>query len=183
MKNIKYKFHCFLIGLTAAMLLASPGVQAGQITRVSVSSAGVQGNSNSFISAISADGRYVAFTSYANNLVAGDTNGTEDVFVRDRVTGKTTRISVSSAGGQGNGYSNNSRISADGRYVAFSSDAENLVAGDTNGYDDVFVRDRVTGKTTLVSISSVGEHGNDLSRLGAISADGRYIQTPRPLGF
>lgn len=101
MKNIKYKFHCFLIGLTAAMLLASPGVQAGQITRVSVSSAGVQGNSNSFISAISADGRYVAFTSIADNLVSGDTNGLTDVFVRDRLTGKTTLASVSSTGGAG----------------------------------------------------------------------------------
>ncbi|MBI5285723.1 MAG: thrombospondin type 3 repeat-containing protein, partial [Chloroflexi bacterium] len=86
--------------------------------------------------------RYVAFYSWATNLVPGDTNGADDVFVRDRVTGATERVSADSAGTQGNGFSYSPSISGDGRYVAFYSWATNLVPGDTNGADDVFVRDR-----------------------------------------
>lgn len=102
-------------------------------------SSGVQGNSASQEPAISANGRFVAFWSFASNLVAGDTNGRVDVFVRDRQDGTTTRVSVSAAGVQGNGASYEPAISADGRFVAFHSDATNLVAGDTNGAPDVFV--------------------------------------------
>ena len=90
--------------------------------------------------AISADGRFVAFDSEATNLVPGDTNDASDVFVRDRQTGTTRRVSVSSGGAQGNGASFDPAISADGRFVAFNSDATNLVPGDTNGAADVFVR-------------------------------------------
>ena len=125
--------------------------------------------------AISADGRFVAFSSDATNLVPGDTNGTADVFVRDRQTGTTRRVSVGSGGAQGNGLSVDPAISADGRFVAFASDATNLVPGDTNGADDVFVRDRQTGTTRRVSVGSGGAQGDRVSFDPAISADGRFV--------
>jgi hypothetical protein len=109
------------------------------MTRVSVASDGTQGNDDSRCPSISADGRYVAFESEASNLVPGDTNGRGDIFVHDRVTGQTTRVSVASDGTQGNDDSEFPSISADGRYVAFESEASNLVPGDTNDSWDVFV--------------------------------------------
>ena len=109
---------------------------------------------------ISADGRFVAFGSDANNLVPGDTNGTTDVFVHDRFTHETTRVSVSSGGIAGNSGSWIPSISADGRFVAFKSYATNLVPRDTNGALDGFVHDRVTHETTRVSVSNAGVAGN-----------------------
>ena len=145
-------------------------------TRVSVDSAGNQANDFSEFPAISANGRYIGFSSAASNLVAGDTNGASDVFVRDTVAGTTTRVSVDSAGNQANDASfSNPAISADGRYVAFDSDATNLVAGDSNSERDVFVRDMVAGTTTRISVDSAGNEGNDASYGPAISADGRYV--------
>src|SRR4028119_2001197 len=112
------------------------------ITPVSVDSAGNLGNSDSRRPSISADGRFVAFQSYASNLVPGDTNNTYDIFVRDRLTNTTTRVSVDSAGNQGNGSTfTTPSISADGRFVAFSSGASNIVPGDTNSSYDIFVRE------------------------------------------
>src|SRR5207253_2716603 len=110
------------------------GRSAGAQTtvRVSVASDGTEGNDVSLGSALSADGRFVAFDSAATDLVAGDTNGTNDVFVHDRQTGITERVSVASDGTQGNKASSYPALSADGRFVAFDSDATNLVAGDTN---------------------------------------------------
>jgi hypothetical protein len=109
-----------------------PSHAFAQTVRVSVSSAAEQGNAQSGSPLVSADGRYVAFSSWAANLVMGDTNGVADAFVHDRVTGATTRVSVASNGTQGNSASYPSSISADGRYVAFQSSASNLVAGDVN---------------------------------------------------
>jgi tricorn protease-like protein len=149
--------------------------QTGQTERVSVDSAGNQGNSYSHMVTVSADGRYVAFESGASNLVQGDTNGNDDVFVHDRQTGQTERVSVDSVGNQGNGHSSGSAISASGRYVAFGSDAPNLVPGDTNGSSDVFVHDRQTGQTERVSVDSVGNQGNMGGQTPGISADGRYV--------
>jgi len=143
--------------------------------RVSISSAGVEANANSLGPAISADGRYVAFGSRATNLVANDTNGTTDIFVHDRVTDKTERVSRSSAGVEGIGGSSRPAISADGRYVAFESYATNLVASDTNFLGDVFVRDRATDRTKRVSLDSAGREGDSVSFDPAISADGRYV--------
>jgi uncharacterized repeat protein (TIGR01451 family) len=143
--------------------------------RVSVASDGTQGNYNSNVPSISADGRYVAFQSDSTNLVGWDTNGFEDVFVHDKITGQTRRVSVDSNGAQGNGQSNNSFISADGRYVAFRSNASNLVSGDTNGTWDVFIHDNITGQTTLVSVDNNGAQGNEWSDWPSISADGRYV--------
>jgi Tol biopolymer transport system component len=113
--------------------------QTGQTTLVSVDSGGGQGNLSSVDPHISGNGRFVAFVSYASNLVAGDTNGRGDVFVHDRATGQTTRVSVGSEGAQGNAGSASPAISANGAHVSFISDADNLVIGDTNGYADAFV--------------------------------------------
>jgi Tol biopolymer transport system component len=147
----------------------------GATTRVSISTRGTQANSSSYgPAAISANGRYVAFSSSATNLVAGDTNGTTDVFVRDRVTGTTTRVSISTRGAQANGGA--PAISADGRYVAFISSASNLVAGDTDGWQDVFVRDRISRTTTRASVATGGTQANrDSYGPAAISANGRYV--------
>ncbi len=152
-------------------------LQTGQTTRVSVDSNGVQGNGISYLTAISGDGRYVAFLSYANNLVPGDTNGVGDVFVHDSLTGQTTRVSVDSSGLEGNNVSFVPAISADGRYVAFVSQASNLVAGDTNNALDVFVRDLQVGQTTRLSVDSSGMEGNGSSGDNRISmsSDGRYV--------
>ncbi|MEO6709497.1 MAG: calcium-binding protein [Planctomycetota bacterium] len=150
-------------------------LSSGATERVSVSSAGVQSNAHSFYPAISADGRYVAFESIASNLVIGDTNGREDIFLHDRQTGATVRVSVDSLGGQGNNDSYGASISADGRYVAFESASSFLVSGDTNLVNDAFVHDRQTGATERVSVTSAGVQGNSGSLETAISGDGRYV--------
>jgi Tol biopolymer transport system component len=149
--------------------------QTGVTERVSVASDGTEGNANSLTHALSADGRYVAFGSNASNLVAGDTNNTLDVFVRDRQTGATERVSVASNGAEANGISAFPALSADGRLVAFYSFASNLVPGDTNNTVDIFVRDRQAGTTTRVSVASNGIQGNNFSFSPALSADGRYV--------
>src|SRR5205814_1949170 len=143
--------------------------------RVSVASDGTESNAASLGSGLSADGRLVAFQSAATNLVAGDTNGTTDVFVHDRQTDTTARVSVASDGTQGNGASAGVGLSADGRFVAFHSAATNLVAGDTNGATDVFVHDRQTGTTERVSVDSDGTQGNGPSAGAALSADGGLV--------
>jgi Tol biopolymer transport system component len=150
---------------------------ASTTTRISVSSGGVQGNANSGLYGIwmSADGRYAAFESAASNLVPGDTNGSRDAFIRDISQGTTQRISIGVGGLQGDGDSLYPSLSADGRYVAFASDATNLVPGDTNGHMDTFVRDRVAGTTQRVSVSTGGAQGDTDSARPAISADGRIV--------
>lgn len=150
-------------------------LSGGATVRVSVSSAGVESDGASESPSISADGRLIAFASLSTNLVVGDTNGTSDVFVHDRQTGLTVRVSRSSAGAQGNGFSSDVSISADGRTVVFSSNATNLVAGDTNGRVDVFVHDLLTGQTTRASVDSTGAQGNGASVEPSISADGRVV--------
>jgi Tol biopolymer transport system component len=147
-----------------------------QVTRrVSVGPGGQQGNRRSLEPAITADGRFVAFQSVASNLVSGDTNRTWDVFVRDRAAQVTRRVSVGSGGQQGNGDSYNTAITADGRFVAFTSYASNLVAGDTNVRYDVFLRDRVAQRTRRVSVGAGGQQANDHSQEPTISGDGRFV--------
>lgn len=146
-----------------------------QTTRVSVDSSGQQGNSDSSSPAISADGRFVTYLSSADNLVTGDTNEKQDVFVYDRTTGITTRASVSSTGEQENDHGQRPSISGDGRFVVFGSGATNLVDGDMNNDQDIFVHDMQTGETTLVSKNSEGVQGNSSSQTPSISADGRYV--------
>ncbi|MGE0364072.1 MAG: TolB family protein, partial [Vicinamibacterales bacterium] len=154
-------------------------------TRVSVATGGAEatgGGSGTFGVAVSGDGRVVAFDSTATNLVAGDTNGLSDIFVHDRATGTTTRVSVATGGGQGTGAtgarSQRPQLSADGRLVAFSSELTNLVPGDTNGKPDVFVHERATGTTTRVSVATGGAQttGETLGSIRpALSADGRVV--------
>jgi Tol biopolymer transport system component len=132
-------------------------------------------NSGSFRASVSGDGRFVAFESDASNLVRDDQNGKTDVFVRDRGTSKTERVSVATGSAEANEQSIDPAISADGRSVAFTSWASNLVAGDANEQSDVFVHDRSTGKTELVSVGMGGAPGNDLSTDPSLSADGRYV--------
>ncbi len=154
-------------------VLGSPVL--GQVTeRVSLDSGAGQVSSHSFRPSVSSDGRYVAFLSSAINLVPGDTNVFDDVFVRDRQNGSTERVSVGPLGVQGNQHSRYAAISADGRYVAFESTASNLVAGDTNAAQDIFVRDRVSGTTERVSVDSAGLQVSGAGE-PSISADGRYV--------
>lgn len=149
--------------------------QTGETSRVSVASDGTQGNNHSFASSFSADARYVVFHSQASNLVPGDTNGMADVFVHDRQTEQTSRISIASSGTQGIGDSEYPSISADGRYIAFQSGANNLVPGDTNNALDIFIHDRQTGQTNRISLASNGMQADDSSYFPSISADGRYV--------
>ena len=178
-----------VMAAVAAIVLPIVGQPAlahppGVTERVSVSSQGAAGDDNSTLAAVSADGRFVAFVSRASTLVAGDTNGTSDVFVHDRATGTTERISVDSrerqaAGGDSGGVIDTNfgrpAISADGQFVAFASSATNLVKGDRNGSVDVFVRDRLAGTTDRLSAPSRRVEGNGESFDPAISADGRFV--------
>jgi Tol biopolymer transport system component len=162
-------------GLAAAATPVGVGSGAVSTAGVPVGRSGQQANGLSFSPAISADGRFVAFQSEASNLVAGDTNGVGDVFVRDRKLQVTERISVGPGGQQANGNSHSPAISANGRFVAFLSGASNLVAGDTNGIGDVFVRDRVAQVTRRISVGPGGQQANRGSQDTAISADGRFV--------
>lgn len=148
---------------------------AGKTTRVSVSSRGAQANGSSSAGAISANGRYVVFSSVASNLVPGDTNGWLDVFVHDLQTRKTTLVSVGRGGTQGDFHSWGGTISADGGRVAFISDASNLVRGDTNRVMDIFVRDLRAGTTVRANVTGTGGQANDFALAPAISADGRHV--------
>jgi archaellum component FlaF (FlaF/FlaG flagellin family) len=149
--------------------------QTGTLELVSISTTGVKSNNSSFSAVISGDGRYVVFNSAADNLVAGDMNGEDDIFIRDRQAGTTVRVNTSSAGDEAAGYSNNPTISADGRYVAFVSSATNLVPGDTNSFDDIFVKDLQTGTTSRVSTDSAGAQGNGFSDWPMFTTDNRYL--------
>ncbi len=156
-------------------------LQTNTTQRVSVDSNGNQSNGGSFTPiSISTDGRYVAFESDASNLVTDDTNDIRDIFVRDLQTNTTSRVSLDSNGIQGNSGSFDPSISADGRYVAFESDADNLVPNDNNNgiggdINDIFVRDLQTNTTILVSVTSDGIQGDSNSFTPSISADGRYV--------
>jgi Tol biopolymer transport system component len=125
---------------------------------------------------VSGDGRYVAFASEANNILPSDTNGFRDIFIRDLALGTTTLVSADTNGVSADSISTDPAINADGRFVAFSSSADNLVPADTNRYQDVFVRDLQAGTTSLVSVNSAGTGpGNNLSGSPILSADGRFV--------
>ncbi|WP_433158604.1 TolB family protein [Kribbella sp. CA-247076] len=146
----------------------------GRTTLVSVGVNGAQGNGESRQGSISADGRYVAFNSYATNLFPGDTNDGPDVFVRDLRTGRTTLVSTGLERLANHG-AHQPEISADGRHVVFTSASTNLVAGDTNDFEDIFVRDLRAGRTERVSLTADGQQTAIFSRDPAISADGRIV--------
>ena len=185
--------------LTGVLLFAGTSVPAQSpaalLELISVSSAGMQGDKDSgtggFTSpsndraAITPDGRFVAFMSFADNLVPADTNQFADVFVRDRLTGTTERVSLTSKGREGDGDSgvrltSGAGISDDGRFVAFASEAMNFTRGDVNGVSDVFVRDRLTGTTDLVSrgLDGVPASGDN----PVISGNGRFVAVSIVIG-
>lgn len=151
-------------------------MQTGLMRRVSVGPNGLQSNGHSYYTGMSQDGRFITFHSAATNLVPGDTNGRNDIFVHDVQTGQTTRVSVTSSGAQSQGGDSlYPSISADGRFVAFRSAAANLVPGDGNQSWDIFLHDRQTGTTSLVSASSEGEIADHDSLKPSISGDGRFV--------
>ena len=180
-----FAFICLFLATVFFTINAAPNfIQlTNSIDRISISSDGAEGDADTATCgvAVSADGRYTAFISEAGNLVAGDTNSTWDVFVHDRETSVTKRVSIASDGTQGNGSSGywcGIDISADGRYIAFVSSADNLVSNDTNSTNDVFVHDQNTGETSRVSVASNGTQGNGSSGywLGvSITADGQHV--------
>ncbi|MCC7011757.1 MAG: hypothetical protein IT454_04265 [Planctomycetes bacterium] len=150
-------------------------LQTNTTTRVNVDSSGAQANASANVSGISDDGRFVVFTSGASNLVPNDTNASFDVFVRDTVSGQTTRVSLDALGAQIPGHSTDPAISGDGAFTSFSTSVNNVVAGDTNGFLDVFVRKSSDGSVSIASTSSSGVLGNAGSSLGKLSFDGRYV--------
>jgi Tol biopolymer transport system component len=150
-------------------------LRTGTTVLASVSLSGAAGDGPCLWPVISADGRWVSFTSLASDLVVGDSPGTSDIFVRDLELGVTERVNVSSQGVPADGGGRGSALSRDGRYVAFVSVAGNLVSGDTNACDDIFVRDRLLGTTERVSVSSTGAEGHGHSGGPWISDDGRFV--------
>lgn len=160
--------------LVCAALPLGSFAAAQSTVRVSVDSNGVEGDRWSWEPSLSADGRYVGFSSETAYLVPGDTNNSVDVFVHDLASGSTVRVSVDSNGVQANAHSGGCDLSADGRYVAFVSLATNLVAGDTNASLDVFVHDRVSGTTTREGVAAGGVQATGAGN-PSISADGRYV--------
>ncbi|HEX7839423.1 MAG TPA: Ig-like domain-containing protein, partial [Kofleriaceae bacterium] len=147
----------------------------GETVRVSVATGGGQASGSSVDPRISDDGNLIVFSSTAFDLVANDANGASDIFVRDVAAGTTTRVSLSITGGDADLPSTEPAISGDGRFVAFSSPATNLVAGDTNSVSDIFVRDLTAGTTTRVSVSSTGGQADKASTGASLSRDGRFI--------
>ena len=154
-------------GTTSLITIGFDGTPASGVSK--------RGSNESIGPSISTDGRYVAFSWGATNLVPNDTNDSLDVFVRDLQTGVTELVSVATDGTPGNDYSALTSMSSDGRFVAFYSAASNLVPNDTNNAVDIFVRDRQTGITELVSVATDGTLANDDSLWPSISDDGRYV--------
>ena len=151
-------------------------LSTGEVTMLSTNSGGEKANGDCYDAHFSANGRYLVLTSNATNLVAGDTSNNSDIFRKDLLTGEVVRVSTSSAGVESDGHSIEARISADGRYVVFLSNAGNLVTGDTNGNWDVYRKDLVTGETLRLSTSAAGVETSELSGWGVeISADGRSV--------
>jgi len=163
------------IGVVAAIAAPAAWASQGTTLRVSVAAGGGDTSSNSNWPSASADGRYVAFSSWADNLVPNDANDNSDIFVRDLQTGTTRLVSVASDGTQANGSSFTPSISADGNVIAFRSDATNLVSNDTEGHIDVFVHTMSTGRTVRVSQQPSGVGANRDSIEPSISADGKVV--------
>jgi Tol biopolymer transport system component len=148
---------------------------AGQTLLASVGTHGNGTDDTSYDPAISADGRYVTFYSDAHYLVEDDHNAAPDIFVHDLLTGTTIRASVDMDGADADGYSFFPSISIGGRYVAFQSDAPDIVAGDGNGLMDIFVRDLVNGTTVRASVDTGGGDPDATSTYAAISPLGGYV--------
>ncbi|KAF0191837.1 MAG: WD40 domain-containing protein [Gammaproteobacteria bacterium] len=157
----------------------------GTTILLSINNDGDKGNFDSFWPAISGNGRFVVFSSFASNLVPGDTNNTSDVFLADRDADSNgvfdeaggvllQRVSRAGDGSQANAFSAEATISADGRYVAFASDADNLAPDDTNLVSDIFLYEVATGAVERASVGGNGAQANDMSYEPFLSSDGRY---------
>ena len=177
MKGLKLWGIVFALAAVAAAMAPLELFADPAIERISVASDGNQGNSYASYSSISSDGRYVAFHSGATNLVEGDTNKLSDIFVHDRKTGVTSRVSVASDGSEANAFSVEPSISGNGRIVAFQSRSSNLAPGKTTNVFDIFVHDSDAGITKRVSATPAPEGGQgDSSSLSPnVSEDGRFI--------
>ena len=147
----------------------------GTTERVSIRGAGVQGNDDSFALGVSSDGNIVYFESNATNLISSDTNAAGDVFIRNRALAKTTRVSVDSAGNEGNGFSWFGGMAQDASAVCFYSAATNLIPNDFNAKNDVYLHDLISGITSRVSADPSGNDSNGPSILPRMSSDGRFI--------
>jgi Tol biopolymer transport system component len=163
-------FFTILVGALTLATGSALAVPAFTTTRVSVDIGGLEANAGSFDPDASSDGRYVVFESVADNLVPGDGNLAQDIFLKDAVTGGIRRVSVDSGGGEANGPSYDPAISPDGHFVVYSSDATDLVPGDVNGFRDVFLYDTVTGSTSISSVGFGGQ-GNGDSNHPKVSTD------------
>jgi VCBS repeat-containing protein len=153
-------------------------LQTGTLERISTSSTGTAGNDRSYSPSISDDGRFVAFRSDATNLVDGDTNDRGDIFIKDRLTGELSRVSITFDGSQGNNHSFEPAISGDGNKVAFRSYASNLVAGVDNNFEDIYVKDLRTGSILRANTSTNGQQGNNAVWVPSLSYDGRFLSFP-----
>ncbi len=161
---------------SCVVLLASIApAQVCEPRRLSVDAAGAQADRGSTTPCFSADGRHLAYASSATNLVPGDGNACDDIFVVELATGVVERASLADGGAEANGASNGPSLSADARRVCFSSFATNLAAGDANGQNDIYVRDRAAGTTTLVSRGLAGGAAQGSSFTARISPDGRRV--------
>ena len=160
---------------SALTFLSPPAQAAGTTERVSLGMGGVQGNGTSYFDDISGDGRWVVFESSAGNLVAGNPRRENDIYLRDRQLGTTILISVHKLKGRSIAGSHSARMARGSRYVAFDSGAYDLVDGDTNQRDDVFVRDRLANRTILVSQGLGGKPADAQSYLEAFSPTGRFV--------
>ena len=154
-------------------LIVTPPAFGANTTRISVSAGGAQANSNSFVSTLTSDGRYIAFESLASNLVSTNTNGKSQIYIKDTSTGGIQLISMNGSGVAGNANSVEPSISGDGRYVAFTSDATNLIANDGNGLRDVFIFDR--NSSSIMRVSPSGVEPNGISHMPYLSRDGKYL--------
>ncbi len=171
-----------LLSAVVIVMLASPALHVqttlanpSETERVSISSAGSEGDRVSTTPSINANGQIIVFASEATNLVDGDINSVQDIFIHDWLTGATERVSLSGQGQEANGISAWPEISADGLTVTFASTATNLVDGDTNGVEDVFVVDLQSGAVERVSLPASGGQANAASSQPVISGDGRFV--------
>ncbi len=161
--------------LATVMMLVTSEADSQVLNRVSVANGGAQSADASYRGVLSNDGQVIVFESDASNLVASDTNGVRDIFVRLLATAQTVRASIGVGGAQSNGASRRAALDASGRYVAFESDATNLVAGDTNDVTDVFVVDLLLNTTRRVSVATGGIQSVGASGQPSISGNGRFV--------
>lgn len=149
--------------------------QTDTLTRISRASDGTPANGDSLSPVVSNDGQWIVFASQADNLVAGDTNGVSDIFLHHITAGLTRRLSTAQDGTPGNGRSFGPSMSVDGRFIAFASEADNLVFGDTNDVTDMFVYDHQTGEISRVSLTPEGQQTHQSSWPLGMSADGQQL--------